>query len=42
VLIEKMPDRVSLVNIQDERLGIDVDTDEDYECVRNRYNQNGR
>ena len=42
VLIEKMPDRVSLVSIEDERLGIDVDTEEDYECARNRYNQNGR
>jgi len=42
VLIEKMPERVKLVTIEDERLGIDVDTEEDYECARNRYNQNGR
>jgi molybdenum cofactor cytidylyltransferase len=35
-LIEKTPDRVSLVSIEDERLGIDVDTEEDFECIRNR------
>ena len=35
-LIEKMPERVKLVTIEDERMGIDVDTEEDYECVRNR------
>jgi molybdenum cofactor cytidylyltransferase len=41
VLIDKMPERVKLVTIEDKRLGIDVDTVEDYECARNRYNQNG-
>jgi molybdenum cofactor cytidylyltransferase len=35
-LIEKMPGRLKLVTIEDERMGIDVDTEEDYECVRNR------
>jgi len=35
-LIEKMPERVKLVTIEDKRLGIDVDTEEDYECDRNR------
>ncbi len=29
-----MPERVRLVNIEDERLGIDVDTEEDYERVK--------
>ena len=36
VLIETMAERVKLVTIEDERLGTDVDTEEDYERVRNR------
>jgi len=36
VLIETMAERVKLVTIGDERLGTDVDTEEDYERVRNR------
>jgi molybdenum cofactor cytidylyltransferase len=33
-LIEKMPGQVELVAIEDEQLGIDFDTEEDYERVR--------
>jgi len=30
VLIEKMPDRVKLVHIEEELAGVDIDTREDY------------
>jgi len=36
VIIETMPARVKLVTIEDERLGTDVDTEEDYKIIRNR------
>ena len=36
VLIEKMPDRIRLINIEDERVGADVDTEEDYKRISKR------
>jgi molybdenum cofactor cytidylyltransferase len=35
-LIEKMPERVKLINIEDERVGADVDTVEDYARIKDK------
>jgi molybdenum cofactor cytidylyltransferase len=34
ILIEKMPDRVNLVSIDEEMLGTDIDTEEDYRRIK--------
>ena len=36
VLIEKMPERVNLVSIDEEMFGADIDTDGDYENLKDR------